>query len=177
MSSKSLFAILGGLVVITGAYLFIAGGAPKKSDENFAAAAPVATHEAPMPSVTPPPSGMMETGEVPEVASVPNSAGAATQVKEFAMKSWMDKIDGKMAAHFSLPEIVVKKGDRVRITITNTAGNHNFVINEYGIEKDTPVNQETVIEFTADKVGEFEYYCSKYNHRSLGQHGTLKVTE
>jgi uncharacterized protein (DUF2344 family) len=47
---------------------------------------------------------------------------AETQgVKEFTMTSWMDKIDGKMAAHFSLKEIVVKKGDKVRINITNTA--------------------------------------------------------
>jgi heme/copper-type cytochrome/quinol oxidase subunit 2 len=177
MSSKSLFVILGSLVIVVAGYFFISGGTPKQSDENFAAAAPV-VHEEQAPSVTPPPPvGMMETGEIPESASAPTPPGAGTAVKEFALKSWMDKIDGKMAAHFSLPEIVVKKGDKVRIKVTNTAGTHNFVIDEYGIDKETPLNQETVIEFTADKAGEFEYYCAKYNHRSLGQRGTLKVIE
>ena len=30
-------------------------------------------------------------------------------------------------------------------------------------------------EFTADKVGSFEYYCSVGSHRSMGMKGVLKV--
>jgi nitrous oxide reductase len=78
---------------------------------------------------------------------------------------------------FSLKEIDVKKGDKVRIKVTNTKGMHNFVIDEYGISQETPLNKETVIEFTADKAGEFVYYCSHPGHREGGQWGTLKVTE
>ena len=32
-----------------------------------------------------------------------------------------------------------------------------------------------VIEFTADKAGEFTYYCSVQGHKQKGQWGTLKV--
>lgn len=115
------------------------------------------------------------TEVVSETAIAPAATAAAA--KDFTMTSWMDTIDGKMAAHFSLKEIVVKKGDKVRITITNTAGDHDFNIDAYNIKSETPLNKVTVIEFTADKVGSFEYYCSKYSHRTIGQTGTLRVIE
>ena len=100
---------------------------------------------------------------------------APVAVKEFTMTSWMEKKSNEMSAHFSLNEIRVKKGDTVKITITNTAGTHDFMLDEFGIKKDTPLNEPVVIEFVADKVGTFEYYCSKYNHRQIGQKGNLIV--
>ena len=123
----------------------------------------------------------------PEPTPVVPSAGVSvvpvgtttvsTSSKEFKMNSWMETVDGKMSAHFGLKEMVVKKGDIVRIKITNTAGIHDFIIDEYKIDLDTPLNQEVMVEFVADKVGDFEYYCSKYNHRSIGQKGILRVVE
>ena len=110
-------------------------------------------------------------------AETPVTTTTTVSMKEFTMNSWMDTIAGKMAAHFSMKEMVVKKGDKVRIKITNTAGDHDFVIDAYGIKTETPLNKETIVEFTADKVGTFEYYCSKYSHRLIGQTGTLRVTE
>jgi heme/copper-type cytochrome/quinol oxidase subunit 2 len=118
-----------------------------------------------------------QEGAAPEEEMAVTPTATAPSVKEFTMTSWMDTIDGKMAAHFSLKEIVVKKGDKVRITITNTAGDHDFNIDAYNIKSATPLNKPIVIEFTADKVGTFEYYCSKYSHRMIGQTGTLRVTE
>ena len=94
-------------------------------------------------------------------------------VKEFSMTSFYDN----MGIWFSLKEISVNKGDIVRIKVTNIKGTHDFVIDEYGIKKMTPLNEEAVIEFTADKVGEFVYYCSVPGHREKGQWGTLKVLE
>ena len=69
----------------------------------------------------------------------------------------------------------MKKGDTVKISITNTAGTHDFTLDEFGIKQETPVGQTVVVQFVADKVGTFEYYCSKYNHRALGQKGNLIV--
>lgn len=120
---------------------------------------------------------MQQMNAVSNVANpeVQNTAVGTSTIKEFTMTSWMDKIDGKMAAHFSLNEIRVKKGDTVKIRITNTAGTHDFTLDEFGIKKETPLNQSVDVEFVADKVGTFEYYCSKYNHRALGQRGNLIV--
>ncbi|MBI2630535.1 cupredoxin domain-containing protein [Candidatus Pacearchaeota archaeon] len=94
-----------------------------------------------------------------------------TPVKEFVIESFYDNT----GIWFSLKEISVNKGDNVRIKITNIKGTHDFVIDEYGIKKMTPLNEEVIIEFTADKTGEFIYYCSIPGHRQKGQWGTLKV--
>jgi len=93
-------------------------------------------------------------------------------LKEFAMDSFYDE----NGVWFSLKEINVNKGDRVRIKVTNIKGKHDFIIDEYGINEITPLNEEVVIEFIADKTGEFVYYCSVPGHREKGQWGTLTVS-
>ena len=111
-----------------------------------------------------------------DFSSVTDNAVKTTNtenVKEFVMTSFYDD----KGVWFSLKEIKVNKGDIVRIKITNIKGNHNFVIDEYGINEITPLDKEVVIEFTANKVGEFIYYCSIPGHRQKGQFGTLKITE
>lgn len=92
-------------------------------------------------------------------------------VKTFAMDSYYDD----KGAWFSVKEIRVKKGDRVRVTVTNTKGIHDFTLDEFGVKQETPLNEKTVIEFVADKTGAFEYYCSKPGHRARGQWGKLIV--
>ncbi|MBP5993362.1 MAG: cupredoxin domain-containing protein [Candidatus Moranbacteria bacterium] len=98
---------------------------------------------------------------------------ASGPVKEFSMTAYYDA-QGKW---YSLKDISVKKGDRVRIKVTNTAGMHDFVLDEFGVKQELPLNQEMVIDFVADKVGAFQYYCSKPGHRAGGQWGTLTVSE
>lgn len=102
-----------------------------------------------------------------------DTATQKADVKEFSMTSYYDDA-GKW---FSLKEITVNKGDNVRIKVTNTKGSHDFTLDEYGIKKMTPLNEEVVIEFTTDKVGEFTYYCSMPGHRQAGQFGKLTVKE
>lgn len=106
-------------------------------------------------------------------AEVKSSVASTAPVKEFSMTAYYDA-KGKW---YSLKEMSVKKGDLVRVKITNTAGMHDFTIDEFGIKKELPLNQEAVVEFTADKVGSFVYYCSKPGHRAGGQWGTLTVSE
>lgn len=100
-----------------------------------------------------------------------------SQVKEFRMDSFYEMIDGNPKQQFSLKEMTVNKGDTIRIIVTVTKGTHDFVIDEYGINAQTPLNQPTTIEFVADGSGEFVYYCSLPNHRQNGQWGTLRVIE
>jgi heme/copper-type cytochrome/quinol oxidase subunit 2 len=94
-----------------------------------------------------------------------------TPVKEFTTTAYYDET----GVWFSLKEIRVKKGDLVRVRATNTKGMHDFVIDEFGIKKELPMNEEVTFEFTADKTGEFIFYCSKPGHRAKGQWGTLIV--
>lgn len=90
------------------------------------------------------------------------------EVKEFT-------ITGKNFS-FTPPTIAVKKGDRVKITFKNENGFHDFVIDEYGVAAKQAQSPKTeVLEFTADKIGSFEYYCSVGTHRAMGMKGTLEV--
>ena len=116
---------------------------------------------------------MHEEGGAMDKADKAMDTMMGTVDKNFVMTAYYDD-KGKW---FSLKEMNVKKGDTVRIKITNTKGMHDFTLDEFGIKKELPLNEEVVIEFVADKVGDFEYYCSKMDHRAKGQWGTLKVTE
>lgn len=91
--------------------------------------------------------------------------------KEFTTTAYYDET----GVWFSLKEMRVKKGDLVRVHATNTKGMHDFTIDEFGIRKELPLNEEVTFEFTADKTGEFVFYCSKPGHRAKGQWGTLIV--
>ena len=72
--------------------------------------------------------------------------------------------------------ISVNKGDTVRILFKNMDGIHDLVIDEFNVKtKQISSGQEETIEFVADKVGTFEYYCSVGSHRQMGMIGTLEV--
>jgi plastocyanin len=77
---------------------------------------------------------------------------------------------------FSVTEIKVKKGDTVKITLTNSQGFHNWVVDEFDAStKQIKTGETDTIEFVADATGIFEYYCSVGNHRQLGMVGTFIV--
>lgn len=73
-------------------------------------------------------------------------------------------------------EIKVKVGDKVKIIFLTKGGSHNFVIDEFGVQTDEINAGKTVeVEFTADKTGTFEFYCSIANHRAMGMKGKIIV--
>ena len=117
-----------------------------------------------------------QNNNVAEVAQViPENKEQA--IKEFAMDSFVEFVDGKPKPQFSVKEITVNKGDLVRLKITVTSGRHDFKIDEFNVYADTPSGKETVVEFTANQAGKFVYYCNQPGHRANGHWGTLKVIE
>jgi plastocyanin len=78
--------------------------------------------------------------------------------------------------YFKPNKISVKKGTPVKITLTNNGGMHNFVIDALNVKSDTiSSGKTTTVEFTPNKSGEFEFYCSIANHKAMGMVGTLVV--
>lgn len=78
---------------------------------------------------------------------------------------------------FSPNEIRVKKGETVGIRFKNEGTTqHSLVIDAYEVATNqiNPGDEEEV-EFTADREGTFEYYCSVGSHRSMGMVGKLIV--
>lgn len=62
---------------------------------------------------------------------------------------------------FSPSTIAVKKGDKVRLTLTSKDVSHGFMIRELDVSSGPVAKGQTkTIEFTADKVGTFEFRCS-----------------
>ena len=75
-------------------------------------------------------------------------------------------------------EIRVKAGSTVRVTYVNGGGRHDWVLDEF--DAATAIigaRQSETVEFVADKVGEFEYYCSVPGHRQSGMVGRFIVVE
>lgn len=98
--------------------------------------------------------------QTPAPAAAPAKAEAAGPVREF--KSVNIEVKGNKIWTPSF--FVVKKGDKVKITLINTApsGVHAFGIEGYGINvsvNNADNDNTKVVEFTADKAGIFRIFC------------------
>ena len=74
--------------------------------------------------------------------------------------------------------ITVKKGEKVRLIITATDRDHGIKLDAFDVNQVLKKGDPTTIEFTADKVGTFEFKCSVYcglGHRKMK--GKLVVQE
>lgn len=80
--------------------------------------------------------------------------------------------------YFKPNVINAKLGQTVRVTINSVSMQHDFVIDDLGVKSTVlPSGKSETIEFVADTIGEFEFYCSVGNHRQQGMVGTLVVTQ
>lgn len=95
----------------------------------------------------------------------------------------VDVVDGAISieagSFYYSPSIIrVKKGETVTLTLNSVSMMHDLIVDELGIK--VPITENgtsSTVEFTANTVGDFEFYCSVGEHRSLGQVGRLIVTE
>lgn len=112
--------------------------------------------------------GVSESEKLNSEENVTTETAKSISVKEFTVTG--DNFS------FTPNLITVKKGDKVKITFKNSVGFHDFVIDEFGAAtKQTKAPTTEVVEFIADKVGSFQFYCSVGSHRAMGMFGTLKV--
>lgn len=56
-------------------------------------------------------------------------------------------------------QLIVKKGELVRLVIHNADVKHGLVIPELGVNQDIPP-EGAIVEFTPEKKGTFEFFCS-----------------
>ncbi|KKQ40747.1 MAG: Plastocyanin [Microgenomates group bacterium GW2011_GWC1_37_8] len=113
---------------------------------------------------------------------VPATSDNSTQeavVEEFgAVKDGVREIAIDADEYSFFPEkLTIKQGEKVRITFNNLGStSHDFVIDELNVKTELiPVGSSGTVEFTADKSGVFNFYCSVGNHESLGMVGELDV--
>lgn len=101
-----------------------------------------------------------------QVGAASDSAEGAT-VKEISVEGG--------SFYFKPNEITVKKGEKVKITLTSVGGMHDFVSDALHVKSETISGGTTTVEFTPDKTGTFEFYCSIGQHRQMGMKGKLIV--
>lgn len=114
-------------------------------------------------------SGVTET----VVETQPPATGEAVMDKSTAKEFTLDSFE----FGFDQKTLTVKKGDTVKITLTNSGKMpHDWVVDEFSAKTKQIKNGETdTVTFVADKAGTFEYYCGVGKHRANGMVGKLMV--
>ena len=164
MRNNTLLVVVVLVLILLGAFFLFNNRTEAPTEENQGASGTVLEGEA-GENWTDTPGTQGSSGGTNANLDANVSVGA---VKEFT-------VSGKNFS-FSPSTIRVKKGDRVKVTFVNSEGFHDFVIDEYGVAtKQLRSPASEVIEFTANKTGSFEYYCSVGTHRAMGMKGTLIV--
>lgn len=148
---KYLWTIVGAIVIIGAVWYLVARG----PEQN----APVAGNEA-ISTTTP--------SQATSTAPTASGADDTAQIKEIV-------IDGSNFA-FAPKEVRVPYGAQVKIVFKNTGGTHDLVIDEFAVRTKVIQGDATdSVTFTANKKGNFQYYCSVGSHRAMGMWGTLIV--
>ncbi len=126
------------------------------------------------------------TEETSEQSTLQNTVASATPQAEVngaetatAQTGEAQVINVEAGSFYYKPDtITVKKGQKVKVVMKSVDMMHDFNIDELGVKVPIAKSGETATaEFTADKVGTFEYYCSVGKHRANGQVGKITVTE
>ncbi len=71
---------------------------------------------------------------------------------------------------FDPQEIRVREGERVRLLITALDRKHGIRIKEFGVKTVLEKGKETVVEFVAERAGEYKFKCSvrcSWGHRRM----------
>jgi plastocyanin len=162
--------IVALLIILTGGYYFMTASKTQKPSYNNSEAAEPTT------------SALQEGSNTEE--NLENTNGtqeAATGTTNAVTPALNDKgvqtisVEGGMY-YFKPNKIIVKKNTPVKITFTSVGGMHDFVLDVFNVKSDLiGAGKSTTVEFTPDKTGEFQYYCSVANHRAMGMVGTLVV--
>lgn len=77
---------------------------------------------------------------------------------------------------YDVKEIKVKKGEKLTVSVMNSKGFHDFVIDELAVNSGMlEVGNTMELEIPTDKPGTYEYYCSVGQHRQMGMKGTLII--
>ena len=150
---------------------------PTLAQQHMHSAAPAAVAQAtPSPQLAPP----LQNSAGPAVPAMgdmhaPTSFTLRSGIAEGRMVyigSGGD-IDGKVN-----PMLMVHEGETIQINLINGEGaEHDIVVDQYATRSDRVLEKgaSSTVSFTADKAGEFIYFCSVPGHRAAGMEGRIQV--
>ena len=97
-------------------------------------------------------SGVSSKFPAPGFEGVEEAVVNTESVKEISVtaKQW----------EFDPNQIIVNKGDNVKLNIKSIDVTHGFSLPDFGVNSKLNPGQTTTVEFTADKTGTFTFFCS-----------------
>lgn len=112
-----------------------------------------------------------------KVTTIPTESQPTSEPTAAITDKNVKTITVEAGSFYYKPNVInVKKGDTVKIVMTAKDMSHNFNIDELAVTMPlTKMGTSSTVEFTANKTGTFEYYCSVGRHRANGQVGKLIV--
>ena len=79
---------------------------------------------------------------------------------------------------YDTSNISAKVSQNVNITFVNDGAlEHNFIIDEFGVENLLKSGENVAISFTPQEPGTYDFYCNVAGHLEAGMQGTLTVSE
>lgn len=167
------------------AILFLGAGCKREQPAPAPAPAPTAAPTTSVPAAPEPGAGLIAPAPLgpppPDIPSVPGQPPNATdavapvplptpapsatnpRVIRIVAKQW----------EWQPREIRVRKGERVALEITSADVSHGISIPEFNVNKTLAPGRTERVEFTATKVGRFDFACSVF----CGQgHSTMRGT-
>jgi nitrite reductase (NO-forming) len=135
------------------------------------APAPKAAPQTPVAPRTPAPQGAASMGDM----HAPHSFTLRSGIAEGRMVylGVGGEIDGKVN-----PTLSVHEGEVVQINLINGEGaEHDVVVDQYAARSDRVLGKgaSSTLSFTADRTGDFAYFCSVPGHREAGMEGRVEV--
>lgn len=120
---------------------------------------------------------MTMTPTSPAASQKPSQSPTASSSPSDLQTSGVKIISVEAGSFYYKPnEIRIKKGEKVKIEMKSTDMMHDLNIDALEIKIPiTKLGDTGTVEFTADKTGTFEMYCSVGNHKQMGQVGKLIV--
>lgn len=121
--------------------------------------------------------GTMPAGEAMDADQESMVGGDAMVGEEDAMMEKHTEVALTMSNFtFGQDEIRVKQGEKLVLSVTNSEGVHDIVIDELGVNSGIiPEGETQEVTIPTDQPGTYEYYCSVGQHRQLGMVGTLII--
>ncbi len=109
-----------------------------------------------------------------------NTAATLVQAEVPARSAETERVIKVVARRFSYSpnEIVLKRGEPVRLEFTSLDFVHGFKIPDLGIRADLPPGKTTVVQLQPQKTGKFPFLCDNFcgaGHEEM--HGTLIVQD
>lgn len=121
---------------------------------------------------------LLENLKFTNPAASRNSDISSAQVSKEQDQTSEGKVEVAASEYSFTPQTIsLKKGVLAEIVLKNTGtGTHNLVIPDLNVETESVgPGEETSVEVTPNKTGEFSFDCGVANHKELGMTGQVVV--